>query len=285
MEAAKILGYDTVPIIRLDHLTDEQRKAYTLAHNKTAELSNWDYDILDVELDDITEIDMEQFGFEFVDEFMEHQKNAETTQDRVERILNLDKSVFPGDGPYDIPILQPVEELPEIKEWIGFNYVLSDKDPEGKAVHFFVDDYQFERLWNNPEKYVDKLREYACVATPDFSPFADMPHVCQLYNHYRKHWVGAFLQANGVTVIPTIRASLDDRSLKWYLDGEPKKGIVLMSCMWTSTDEALEYFKKEYETMYKTLKPVKTFLYGNKIEGLKGKIEYIDTFTKKRWDK
>ena len=32
--ACKELGYTEVPIIRLDHLTDEERKAYTLAHNK-----------------------------------------------------------------------------------------------------------------------------------------------------------------------------------------------------------------------------------------------------------
>lgn len=284
-QAAKSLGYTQVPVIRLDHLTDEQRKAYGLAHNKTAELSSWDFDLLDVELDDIEDIDMTDFGFEFVDEWLEHEKNAEVTQDRVERILNLDKAVFPGVGPYDIPILKPVYELPEITEWIGFNYVLSDEDPKGKAVHFFIDDYQFERLWNNPEKYVEKLREYVCVATPDFSPFADMPMVCQLYNHYRKHWVGAFLQSNGVTVIPTIRASRDERSLKWYLDGEPQEGIVLMSSMWTSQEDSLEYFKKEYNKMVKTLNPCKIFLYGNEVEGLKGNIEHIDTFTRKKWGK
>lgn len=283
--AANELGLKEVPIIRLDKLTEEQRQAYILVHNKLTMNTGFDFDLLQLELDNITEIDMEQFGFEFVDEFMEHEKYAEETQDRVERILNLDKSVFPGDGKYDIPIITPVDELPEIKEWIGFNYVLSDDDPSGKAVHFFVDDYQFERIWNNPEKYVDKLREYVCVATPDFSPYADMPHVCQLYNHYRKHWVGAFLQTNGVTVIPTIRASRDERSLDWYLDGEPHNGIVLMSSMWTADDDSLEYFKREYEKMYKTLKPVKTFLYGKEIEGLKGKIEHIDTFTRKRWDK
>ena len=285
LQAAKELHIQKVPVIRLDHLTDEQRKAYTLAHNKTAELSDWDFDLLNVELESIEDINMEEFGFEFVDEFIEHEKNAETTQDRVERILNLDKGLYPGEGDFDIPILEPVYELPEIKEWIGFNYVLSDAEPEGKAVHFFIDDYQFERLWNNPEKYVEKLRQYACVATPDFSPFADMPLVCQLYNHYRKHWVGAFLQANGVTVIPTVRASRDERSFAWYLDGEPHEGIVLISSMWTADDDSKEYFMREYDTMYDTLNPCKVFVYGNKVEGLRGNIEHIDTFTRKRWDK
>ena len=282
--AAKDLHIDKVPVIRLDNLTDEQRKAYTLAHNKTAELSEWDFDLLNVELEEIESIDMEDFGFEFVDEWLEHEKNAETTQNRVEKILNLDKATFPGVGAYDIPALEPVFELPDIKEWIGFNYVLSDDDPAGKAVHFFIDDYQFERLWNNPEKYVEKLKEYVCVATPDFSPFADMPLVCQLYNHYRKHWIGAFLQSNGVTVIPTIRASRDERSLEWYLDGEPHEGIVLISSMWTSDDDSKAYFQREYDTMYDGLNPCKVFMYGKEIEGLRGNIEHIDSFTRKRWD-
>lgn len=62
--AAKKLGMETVPVIHLDHLTDEQRRAYALAHNKTAEMSEWDFDLLGGELDDIFDIDMEQFGFE-----------------------------------------------------------------------------------------------------------------------------------------------------------------------------------------------------------------------------
>lgn len=61
--AAKALGMDKVPVIRLDELTDEQRRAYTLAHNKTAELSSWDFDMLEQELAEI-DLDMSEFGFE-----------------------------------------------------------------------------------------------------------------------------------------------------------------------------------------------------------------------------
>ena len=69
--AAKRLGITEVPIIRLEHLTDEQRKAYALAHNKTAELSRWDFEMLDTELEDITNIDMSAFGFELKEELPE----------------------------------------------------------------------------------------------------------------------------------------------------------------------------------------------------------------------
>ena len=282
-KASKKLGYNEIPCIIADDLTEEQIKAFRLADNKVSEKADWDFDLLSDEINDIIDINMEDFGFEFID----YEKNKIDTQKKVESILNLQKANFKGVGEYDIPELEPIYEyeIGDIKEWIGFNYVLSDKEPEGKAVHFFIDDYQFNRIWNNPEKYVDKLRKYEAVLTPDFSPYADMPMATQIFNHYRKHWVGRFLQENGVKVVPTIRASKDDRSFKWYLDGEPKGGVVCISSMWTSKEDDREYFIKEYNQMYQKLKPSKIYIYGNKIDGLKGNIEYIPTFTEKRWNK
>ena len=66
LEALKQLGYTEVDCIRLDHLTDEERKAYTLAHNKINMNTGFDIDLLDEELDSIEDIDMEDFGFENV---------------------------------------------------------------------------------------------------------------------------------------------------------------------------------------------------------------------------
>lgn len=293
--AAKKLKLKTVPCIMADDLTDEQIKAYRLADNKVSEKAEWDLDLLNLELEelDLTDIDMNDFGFNL--KFDEIENNeieddeleidyAEETQKKVEGILNLNKANFVGVGKYDIPQLEPVYEIPPFDEWIGFNYVLSDNEPERKAVHFFIDDYQFERIWNNPDKYVDKLKKYACVLTPDFSPYCDMPLITQMFNHYRKHWVGAYMQSHGVRVIPTIRASTDERSLEWFLDGEPKGGIVCISSMWTKEEEARDYFvNKEYKQMYEKLKPSKIYVYGNEVEGLSGNIEYIDTFAKRRF--
>lgn len=61
--AAKKLGLDTVPCVRAGDLTEVQIKALRLADNKTNE-SEWDFDILGGELDDIFDIDMSEFGFE-----------------------------------------------------------------------------------------------------------------------------------------------------------------------------------------------------------------------------
>ena len=62
--ACQKLGMKEVPIIRLNHLTDEERKAYTLAHNKLTMNSDFDIDILNDELMNFETIDMTEFGFD-----------------------------------------------------------------------------------------------------------------------------------------------------------------------------------------------------------------------------
>ena len=60
--AAKKLHMKEVPVIRLDHLTDEQRKEYAIIHNKTAELSEWDFDLL---AEDIPTLDFSDFDIDW----------------------------------------------------------------------------------------------------------------------------------------------------------------------------------------------------------------------------
>ena len=62
MMACKQLGMTEVPCVRLDHLTDEQRREYAIAHNATAELSEWDLDILP---DELADLDLGDFDFDF----------------------------------------------------------------------------------------------------------------------------------------------------------------------------------------------------------------------------
>lgn len=85
--AATELGIETVPVIRLDGLSDEQRKAYMLVHNKLTMNTDFDFDLLGIELDNIVNIDMSDFGFEEIEsqvlqdvpeEFKEYDENIET---------------------------------------------------------------------------------------------------------------------------------------------------------------------------------------------------------------
>lgn len=91
--ACRQLGFETVPIIRLDKLTDAQRKAYTLAHNKLTLNSGFDAGLLERELDELagTDIDMTDFGFEMPTEedisgFFEQNIEKELGEDKGKRI-------------------------------------------------------------------------------------------------------------------------------------------------------------------------------------------------------
>ena len=76
--ACKQLGMTEVPCVRLDHLTDEQRREYAIAHNATAELSIWDKDFLAEELADL---DLSNFDFSFLDD--EKKENPYTAKIKI----------------------------------------------------------------------------------------------------------------------------------------------------------------------------------------------------------
>ena len=66
---------------------------------------------------------------------------------------NLTKMNFIGAGQYDIPTIWNDEVNPE--KFIGFNYAKTCKDTNDTCIHFFLDDYQFARLWNRPDDYIN----------------------------------------------------------------------------------------------------------------------------------
>ena len=62
-KASKLLGITDIPCIIADDLTEEQIKAFRLVDNKSAEFATWDMDLLNIELESITYLDMELFDF------------------------------------------------------------------------------------------------------------------------------------------------------------------------------------------------------------------------------
>lgn len=99
--AAKKLGLGHVPVIRLDHLSDEQRRAYALAHNKLTINTGWDFAALDAELGAITSLDMEGFGFDLapsfdaIDDLIENDFTSSRPKEDAE-VFTV-SFVFPGD--------------------------------------------------------------------------------------------------------------------------------------------------------------------------------------------
>ncbi len=175
---------------------------------------------------------------------------------------NLDKFIFPGAGKYGIPPIKPATEYPQ-GEFIPMNYAKSERFPGNKIIHCFVDDYQFVRYWNQPDKYISMLCKFSAVCVPDFSTYTDMPLAMQIYNHYRKHWLAAYWQLHGLRVYPTISWSTPD-SYDWCFDGEPVGGIVAVSSVGTQkSKESKRLFLAGYEEMMKRLDPSWVIFYGN----------------------
>lgn len=122
------------------------------------------------------------------------------------------------------PAMEPVKELPKVDEVIEFNRVKTNKGrPGNQGVHFFIDDYQYERIWNCPWKYIDLLKQYKFIIQPQFSIYTDFPKPLQQYNHYRNQLLGAFWQRLGMTVVPTPEWA-DESSFEWVWDGLPEGG-------------------------------------------------------------
>lgn len=193
---------------------------------------------------------------------------------------NLERRIFPGVGPFGIPQIEPVEYEGGY-EFIGFNYAKSCKAPADKGVHFFLDDYQFTRLWASIDRYIPMLSQFRYVMTPDFSTYIDFPKAIQIYNHYRKHWVGAYLQEAGISVIPTISWSTPD-SFEWCFDGEPEGSTVAVSsvgCM--KSRESKRLFVEGYTEMVRRLHPEKIIFYGDVPSECIGNIVRIKAFQDK----
>lgn len=67
--AAKELSFETVPCVFIEGLTETQRRAYILADNRLGELGEWDFDIVNEELEDLDDLDFDitLTGFELPD--------------------------------------------------------------------------------------------------------------------------------------------------------------------------------------------------------------------------
>ena len=261
-EAMKELGEDTVPVIRLDHLSDEQRRAYTIVHNKLTMNSGFDIDALNEELRDL-DIDLSEFDIEIPEIEVPEVSGPDyygQERERTGNAYNLwDYDVERTAGFYEIPTLKRCDFVP--KGLIGFNYVLSTKKRDA-GVHFFLDDYQFERVWNQPQMYLSKLAEFECVLTPDFSLYLDMPMATKNWNVYRSRMIGQMLQDIGVKVIPTLQWA-EPATYGFVFDGLPEGGTVATSTVGVMRDkDALDFWRAGMAEALERVRPKTVVCYG-----------------------
>lgn len=294
VKAAEKLQLKSVPCIIASDLTDEQIKAFRLADNKVAEKATWDMDKLDMELSELNELDfnMSDFGFEALVEADESDDDdffEENERERTANAYNLDDyDPIRTAGFYQMPIIKAIKDYPS--SLLGFNYVLSSKPKAGQGVHFYLDDYQFERIWTEPSRYLDKLSEFDFVLTPDFSLYLDMPMAMKIWNVYRSRLIGQMLQDIGAKVIPTLSWAEAD-TFSFAFDGIEPGGVVSVSTIGVKrNEEANKIWQAGMNEALKRLKPSCVIVYGGDI-GFKFpcEVKYIsnaitDKFKKKKKD-
>ena len=193
--------------------------------------------------------------------------------------------MYPGVGSFDFPEMDPVHVDVENTEVIGFNYALKCKNPEDKICHFYLDDYQFERVWNYPNRYTPLLNRFKAVLSPDFSLYIDFPKAVQIFNHYRKMWCSAYWQEYGINVIPTICWS-DESSFEWYLDGVPKHSLISISTVggFGNHENIKDKWLAGYERVIEILEPSEILLFGKMYPEIRpyGKMIAVDNEQLKR---
>lgn len=287
LNVLKYKGVEEIEVVMLD-LPKDKEKALNIALNKIT--GYWDMDkltdlLLDLGSDgydlELTGFDMDEIGNLFSEP--EEKENA-----RMNTVNHYNLQIYNEtgtDGFYQMPVIQNDGFIPS--DLIGFNYAMTSKN-KNVGIHCFVDDYQFERLWNRPDEYVDMLSEYECVLSPDFSLYMNMPMAMKIWNVYRSRLLGQYWQSKGIKVIPTISWA-EKETFEFCFDGIPEKSIVAISTIGVKReDEAFTVWKDGVDAMIQKIKPETILVYGGQVEydyGENIKVIYFDNKVTERLKK
>lgn len=141
------------------------------------------------------------------------------------------------------------------------------------GVHFFVDDYRFNGIYNNPERSLKKYSQYAFLLSPDFSTYADMNLWRQLESVAKNRWCGCYWQEQGLTVIPTISWSTP-RSYEFCFDGVEKHSIVGIGMIGCKQNK--KEFLRGYDYMLRKIEPEAVICFGAPFDEMRGNIIPVD---------
>ena len=183
------------------------------------------------------------------------------------------------DDEYGIPILPPINTIPE--DTIDFDNSFSRKIKDCKKlnVNFYIDDYRFERLWTNPDRYIDHLRCFHSMIQPDFSISTGengLPFALNLYNKYRNHALAWYFHRMGIRVIPSASFGNKD-SWDWDFIGLPKYSVISVCATGrVASRAAREAFCEGFYEMCRRLRPLLVILIGRVPEELESPVEIIN---------
>ena len=200
---------------------------------------------------------------------------AKTLHERMQRKteLNLEILTGKGYGTYGLPTLESGYATPPTR-MLPFNKAKTATDTNA-GVHFFIDDYQFERVWRSPRRYAELLRPFQCVLSPDFSLYADMPLAMKVWNVYRSRAIGAYWQAQGLNVVPTLQWA-EPRTFDFCFAGIEPGGMVAVSTLGSAKGRlSRQMWTAGMKEAVRQLQPKTLLLYGSPIDFDFGNIKVI----------
>ncbi|WP_394280436.1 DUF4417 domain-containing protein, partial [Microbacterium sp.] len=142
------------------------------------------------------------------------------------------RNSFATTGKWGIPLVKKQELTTENIMLVACSDTRANDNEANKkkGVHFFVDDYRFSGIYDNPERTLERYSQYAFLLTPDFSTYSDMDLWRQLESVAKNRWVGAYWQSKGRIVIPTVSWSTP-RSFEFCFDGVEQHATVAVSTL------------------------------------------------------
>lgn len=173
--------------------------------------------------------------------------------------LNL-RALWPSTNHHGIPDLAPCDFEPE--QLAAWHHPAGRAAATGTgALHFFLDDYRFERTWTAPDAAMARVAEVGAALTPDFSLWTGAPLAAQMWQVYRSRWVGAYWQHHGHNVIPT--ASWGDRTTyDFAFDGLPTGATIAIGTVGVRGTRALELFHDGLAELLARTTPTLLLVYG-----------------------
>lgn len=185
------------------------------------------------------------------------------------------RNSFISDGKWGLPFIKSQElDTSSIKLIACSDTKANDREKNKKfGVHFFVDDYRFNGIYDQPKRTFEKYSQYKFLLTPDFSTYSDMNLWRQIESIAKNRWVGAYWQSKGLTVVPTINWGLS-QSYEFCFDGVEKNSIVaigMIGCKQTKVQ-----FMRGYNAMLEKIQPSKIICFGTPFDEMQGNIIKVD---------
>ncbi len=172
------------------------------------------------------------------------------------------------DGSLEIPIIEKPNYLIIPKAVVPFSQ-RHRVEQNDVAICFYEADQAFSELLIHPANYVDELKKFSAIISPDCSLYRDAPTAVQITNLYRNRAIGSYFQRKGLYVIPQIRWGNEqtygkgDFKENFSCLGVEEASIIAIGtygCIKHSNDK--RHFKAGLEAMLLKLKPQVVLVYG-----------------------